>query len=126
GVEPKCACKTGFGADRMVRLELRDLILAPGVVAVRLRHLHSDAPCRIFAYQLAFGAPFDEVANSLQPIFRIVRQHGVEERDDEFLRQQRKRLVAVLLAEMFEDGSALTRRAAAQTAESLRFVILGN
>ena len=52
GVEPERQCQPGFATDRMMRLERGDLVLVPGVDAVRLRHLGLEAECRVATHVL--------------------------------------------------------------------------
>src|SRR5262245_38648907 len=78
------------------------------------------------AHGLARLAPLHEVSKRLEPITRHGRRQGIEQGDDEFGRQRGEPLVAVLLAEAFEDRPPMRRRAAGEAAEGLRLIVLGD
>jgi hypothetical protein len=66
-------------------LELGGLVVGPGVEAIRFWELHFNAPRWVLANELARETPLGEMAECLQPSDRVVRRHGIDERDDEFL-----------------------------------------
>ena len=103
----------------------RDLVLVQVWMTVRLRHL--DRMPKVGSLRISLrSTPSEEVPEGLQPILRRVRRHGVDQRDNKFLRQRRERHMAMLLAESFEDGPTLRRRATREASEGLRTVILGD
>src|SRR5262245_29494846 len=97
-------------------LVLRDLVFGPGVMAVTVRDR------RIAGNELASFTPAEEVAKGLEPIARGVRCHAVEQGDDVFPRQGRHALIAMLLAEVFEDGAPQGGCAAGEASPSLRAI----
>ena len=76
-------------------------------MTVRPRRLDADGPRRVSVYQFAVFGPSQEVVKSPKPQAGRIRCHRVEQGDDEFFRQGRKRQVAVLLAEVFENCATL-------------------
>jgi hypothetical protein len=114
-----------LGADRMMRFELRDLVLRPSGVAVRFRHLEADARGRISAHQFPFDAPLGEMPKGDERAVRDVRRECVKQRDDKLLRHRCKLPVAVRFANAFEQSAAFQLRGGGETAEARRAKILG-
>src|SRR5262249_16447852 len=100
--------------------------LGPSGESIRLRPPDLDAQGRVVAHQLALERPPHDVLERDQPILRLVRCHGVDQRDNEFLRHRRQRKVTMLVTKFFEDRSTARGCAAGERAESLRAVIFGN
>jgi hypothetical protein len=80
GEEPERHCQPGFAADRMVRLEHGDLVLAPAVNAVGFRQLDLDAERGIAAHEFVSYAVLDEMPGktlALGANFSVDKSEGV-------------------------------------------------
>src|SRR5262249_30388478 len=97
-VKPEPERKASLAADRIRRLELRNLVLGPGVMPTRARKLALDAGGRVVVGQSMLDAVRHQMPDGLEPIACGVRLHAVELTHDELLRQHGDRLVAIRLA----------------------------
>src|SRR5262249_17134998 len=114
-------------ANRVVRLKGGDLILGPGVDAIALHARELDIPRWVLPHPFSLDRELAERADGLEPIARGVRRHLIEHGLDEPRRQQSERLVAVRIAEAFEDCTALgLRPLGLGTEELLRVVVFSN
>src|SRR4051794_9371914 len=111
----------------MVRLELRDLVIRPGVEAVALDLGRLDACGRAGAQQFALDRKPAERTQGREPAARAVGRLGVEQRRDPLRWQECERAVAVRLAKAVKDAAPHASRAGTLgSKEFLRVEILSD
>src|SRR5262249_18671589 len=113
GVERKRQCEPRLAAERMTRLELRDLILAPSVVALAVAAtIALDAQGRIAGDHADLDRVIEDHAQDFQQVVRRFGRVrlGADDAADVSALQVLKRPMAMLGAEAFEHVSAHSLR----------------
>ena len=83
-VEQQCEREARLRPDRMMRLELRNLVLGPGVIAITLDRALLDVCRRVRAQPSAFDGELTKRAQRHEPTAGGMRRLSVQQRLDPF------------------------------------------
>src|SRR5262245_4423145 len=119
-MQTECEGHPRARADRMRHLELRELLLIPGVVAVTTDPPQLDAERRIDVDELELDAVLRQRADGGEPVFCRRRLHRVEQRAEKFRRHGADEVVAMLAPEPLEHSAANLLRARSKPPLELR------